>query len=280
MEHILLPSTIEFQETDEKNVANVIITPCQQGYGTTLGNSLRRVLLSSLPGAAVESVKIKGVQHEFSGLDGVQEDMVEVILNLKQLAVKSYSDEPITLSLVKKGKGDVTAVDFEKNSDIEIINTDLKIMTITDDKCQVELEVVIGQGFGHVAVGEKEGKNLDLGTILIDSLYTPIVDVGYRVEMTRVGDVTNYEKLSLKIETNGTITPKEALHQSTKILMDYFALVLESTENGNMTKMKVEETEKEDEEVIAEEEIVEEKPKKKIIKKTTKTIKKKVEEEE
>lgn len=227
MEHILLPSKIEIKDTDEQNLAQVVITPCQQGYGATLGNSLRRVLLSSLPGAAVESVKIKGVNHEFSAIEGVQEDVVQIILNLKQLAVKSFSDEKITLSLTKKGEGDILASDFEKNSDIEIVNSDLKIMTVTDSKKEVEMEITIGKGAGYVPVNEKDSSSLDLGTILIDSLYTPIVDVGYRVENTRVGDVTNYEKLTLNIETNGTVTPKEALHQATKILMDYFALVLD-----------------------------------------------------
>ncbi|MBT4120756.1 MAG: DNA-directed RNA polymerase subunit alpha [Candidatus Magasanikbacteria bacterium] len=263
MEHILLPSTIEFQDTDEKNVAKVVITPCQQGYGTTLGNSLRRVLLSSLPGAAVESVKINGTSHEFSAIDGVQEDMVEVILNLKQLAIKCHSDESIVLNLSKKGKGDITAADFEKNSDVEISNPDLKIMTVTDDKKEIDMEVTVGKGSGYVPVSEKDAKSLDLGTILIDSFYTPIIDVGYKVDMTRVGDVTNYEKLTLKVETNGTISPKEALSQSTKILMDYLGLVLEASDSGAAVPKT--------EEVVEEaEEEVEKKPKKKAVKKTTK----------
>jgi len=268
MEHILLPSTIDFQETDEKNVAKVIVTPCQQGYGTTLGNSLRRVLLSSLPGTAVESVKINGVSHEFSAIEDIQEDMVEVILNLKQLAVKSHSDEPVVLSLTKKGKGAVTAAHFDKNSDIEIFNPDLKIMTVTDDKKQIDMEVTVGKGSGYVPVSEKEVRNLDLGTILIDSFYTPIIDVGYRVEMTRVGDVTNYEKLVLKVETNGTVSPREALNQSTKILMDYFTLVLEASEEAPAVSEKVEDVE-------VEEEVVEEKPKKKVVKKVVKKATKK-----
>lgn len=228
MEQILLPTTIEFIDSGEPNVGQVIITPCHQGYGTTLGNSLRRVLLSSLPGAAVESVKIKGVQHEFSAIPGVQEDAVEVLLNLKQLSVRCFSDSPVTLTLTKKGKGVVTAANFEKNSDVEIVNPDLKILTITDDKITLEMEITIGRGRGYVAVEAKDSKNLDLGTILIDSLYTPIRDVGYKVEMTRVGDVTDYEKLILNIETNGTVTPREAVEQATKILMDHLALILES----------------------------------------------------
>lgn len=226
MEQILLPNSISFSATEHPNIGTLEITPCHQGYGTTIGNALRRVLLSSLPGAAVESMKIDGVQHEFSATDGVAEDMVEVGLNLKQLAVKSHVDGQVTLTLHKKKKGDVTAADFEKNADIEIMNPDLKIMTLTEDR-ELNMEVVIGSGRGYVPVSEKETANLDLGTIVIDSLYTPIRDVGYKVENTRVGDVTDYEKLTMTIETNGTITPEEAVKQATKILMDHFALVLD-----------------------------------------------------
>lgn len=233
MEHILLPTTVEFINTDQTNVGKVLITPCQQGYGTTLGNALRRVLLSSLPGAAVESVKINGVQHEFSTVDGVYEDVVQIILNLKQLSVKSYSDSPIVLTLKKKGKGEVLAADFDKNADVEITNPDLKIATITDDKKTLEMEVTINKGRGYVPVEEKDAKGLDLGTILVDSLYTPIRDVGYNVELTRLGDVTDYEKLTLTLETNGTISPKEAVQQSTKILMDHFALILDAAGNSD-----------------------------------------------
>lgn len=247
MEDILLPTTIEFTDGDQPNVGKVVITPCQKGYGTTLGNALRRVLLSSLPGAAIESVKIDGVQHEFSAIEGVQEDVVEIILNLKQVAVRCFSDEPVVLSLTKKGKGDITAADFEKNSDIEIVNPDLKIMTVTDPKKEISMEVVIGKGRGYVPVEAKDSKSMDLGTIAIDSLYTPIRDVGYNVESTRVGDVVDYEKLVLNIETNGTITPKRAIEQSTKILMDHFSLILDIA--GDMSNMETEE-------------VVEEKPKK------------------
>jgi DNA-directed RNA polymerase subunit alpha len=229
MEQILLPTQIEFQDTDRENVGKMIMTPCHQGYGTTLGNALRRVLLSSLPGAAVESIKIQGVQHEFSAIEGVHEDVIQIILNVKQVAVRSHSKSPVTLSLTKKGIGDVKAGDFEKNADVEIVNPDLKLASITDENKTFEMEITIGQGRGYVPVGEKETKNLDLGTIAIDSLYTPIRDVGYNVEMTRVGDVTDYEKLVLMIETNGTISPKDAVSQSTKILMDHFNLISEAT---------------------------------------------------
>lgn len=234
MEHILLPTTIEFSSTDDRNTGVVLMTPCRQGYGTTIGNALRRVLLSSLPGAAVETVKINGVQHEFSSLEGVHEDVVEIILNVKQIAVKSYADQPVVLQLKKKGIGDVTAADFEKNSDIEIVNPELKLATITSDKMSFEMEVTIGRGSGYVPASEKNTKDFDLGTIAIDSLYTPIRDVGYNVENTRVGDVTDYEKLTLTVQTNGTIEPKDAVSQATRILMDHFRLLLAVAEEGEM----------------------------------------------
>ncbi|PIZ95292.1 MAG: DNA-directed RNA polymerase subunit alpha [Candidatus Magasanikbacteria bacterium CG_4_10_14_0_2_um_filter_37_12] len=245
MEQIILPSAIEFFDTDRTNVGEMVISPCHQGYGTTLGNALRRVLLSSLPGAAVESIKIDGVQHEFSAVEGIQEDVVEIILNLKQLAVRSYSDEQVVLTLRKKGAGTVTAADFEKNSDIEIANPELVIANITDSKKEFVMEITIGHGRGYVSTSQKETKNLDIGTIAIDSLYTPIRDVGYKVEMTRVGDVTNFEKLTLTIETNGTITPKEAVTQATQILMQHFALILDNTPEDSKTERstEVEETE-------------------------------------
>jgi len=227
MDHkIHLPTTIDFVTTDRPHVEQVVVTPCSQGYGTTLGNALRRVLLSSLPGAAVESVKIDGVQHEFSAIEGVQEDVIEIILNLRQLAVRVHSDTPVTLTLKKKGKGPVTAKDFDKNADVEIINDDMVIANVTGDKKELVMEVTVARGQGYVPVAQKETKHLDLGTIAIDSLYTPIRDVGYNVEMTRVGDVTNYEKLVLTVETDGTVSPKEAITQATQILMDHFALLL------------------------------------------------------
>lgn len=245
---------IEFLAGENANVGKVVITPCHQGYGTTLGNALRRVLLSSLPGAAVESVKITGVQHEFSAIEGVQEDMIFVILNLKQLAVRCFSEQPVTLSLRKKGKGAVTAKDFEKNADVEIANPDLKILTITGEKTVVDMEIVIGRGRGYKPVEEKNAKNLDLGTILIDSLYTPIRDVGYNVELTRVGDITDYEKLTLNLETNGTIAPREAIQQATKILMDHFALILEATDIGDEEKIIEDKKKEETAEAAGEEE--------------------------
>jgi len=228
-QQIMLPTTIEFNETDHEHTGQIVVTPCHKGYGTTIGNALRRVLLSSLPGAAVETVKIKGAQHEFSSVEGIQEDVVEIILNLKQVAVMSHADAPVTLSLTKKGKGAVKVGDFEKNADIEFANKDLVIANITDDSTELDIEVTIGQGRGYVPAAEKDSRAYDLGTIAIDSLYTPIRDVGYRVENTRVGDVTDFEKLTLTVVTDGTISPKDAVGQATKILMDHFSLLIDLT---------------------------------------------------
>lgn len=226
MEQIFLPTSIEFLETDRPHVGKVVITPCHQGYGTTLGNSLRRVLLSSISGAAVEAIKIEGSQHEFSAVEGVQEDVIEIMLNIKNLAVRSFSDEPVRLSLRKKGKCVVTAADFDKNADIEICSPNLKIATITDDKKEFVMEIIIGKGLGYVPAAQKDSKNLDLGTIVIDSFYSPVKDVGYSIENTRVGDITDYEKLILTVETNGTITPQDALKESTSILINHFNTIL------------------------------------------------------
>ena len=214
MENFLLPSKIEFQPGKTAHTGSLVISPCYHGYGTTLGNALRRVLLSSLPGGAVESFKVKGVSHEFSAVPGVQEDLVEIMLNLKQLSVRVFSDESVKLNLSKKTKGPVTAGDIAKDAGVEIINKDLVICNLTGDK-PLEIEIVVGRGRGYKPVEEKDHQNSELGTIMADSVYSPIKDVGYSVEYTRVGDVTNYEKLTMNIETDGTIAPEEAIAQST-----------------------------------------------------------------
>lgn len=239
MENLLLPSKVEFKEGGAPNMGSVVIMPCYHGYGTTLGNAYRRVLLSSLPGAAVEAFKIKGSQHEFSTIEGIKEDVVEIILNLKQLSVKVYSDEPITLNLSKKGPGAATAADIEANSNVEIINKDLVIANIVNNKT-LEMEIIVGRGRGFKPAEEKDRGNYGLGTIVIDSAYSPVRDIGYDVEYTRVGDITNFERLSINIETDGTISPKEAISQANQILMDHFNLVGEAAavENAPILDME------------------------------------------
>lgn len=231
MENFLLPTRVEFTPGAAAHTGEVVITPCFHGYGTTLGNALRRVLLSSLPGTAVEYFKVDGIQHEFSTVEGVKEDAVEMMLNLKQLAVRVFEPATVVLQLEKKGPGVVTAADFTPNASVEIVNKDLVIATLTKNKT-LRLEVAVGHGRGYKPVEEKKHQNYDLGTMVVDSVYTPVRDVGYRVEYTRVGDITNYEKLVLFIETNGTISPQEAVRQSTQILMDHFSVILEAAQNA------------------------------------------------
>ncbi|MFH2018655.1 MAG: DNA-directed RNA polymerase subunit alpha [bacterium] len=235
MENLLLPSKVEFQAGSEAHTGTVVVSPCYYGYGTTLGNALRRVLLSSLPGGAAEAFKIKGTQHEFSTVEGVKEDIVEISLNLKQLFVKVFSDDPVTLNLTKKGPCEVKAGDIEPNSNVEVINKDLVIATLTSDKT-LEMEIVVGKGRGFKPAEEKERKNYDLGTIVIDSVYTPVRDVGYHVENTRVGDITDFEKLTMNLETNGTIAPYDALKFATQILMDHFNIISQAAEVGGEEK--------------------------------------------
>jgi DNA-directed RNA polymerase subunit alpha len=213
-----------------------------------------------LSGGAVEAFKIKGVQHEFGAIDGVQEDVVEIMLNLKQLAVKVFGDEPVTLNLIKKGPGVVTAGDITKDSNVEVINKDLVICHLTSNK-SIEMEIIVGRGQGFVPVEEKDKKNYPLGTIVTDSIYTPVKDVGYRVEYTRVGDITNYEKLTVNIETNGTISPEDAVHQSVQILIDHFSIILNNVSAPVSAPVTSAPAEENDEEEIVEE--AEEKAKKK-----------------
>lgn len=225
MENLLLPAKIEWQKGEEKNQKVLTIEPCYYGYGQTLGNSLRRVLLSSLPGAAVISVKIKGAEHEFSAIPNVQEDVVEMILNLKRLRIKLHSDEPIKLNLKIKGEKVATAADFDKNAQVEICNPDLIIATLTDKKAELEMEVTVAKGRGYVPTESQDKTQLTVGEIAIDSIFTPVVNVGYKVENTRVGQITDYDKLTMYIETDGTITPEEAYNQAVDILLDHYQVL-------------------------------------------------------
>lgn len=226
MENILLPSSITFQAGSRPNEGVLVIEPCFHGYGTTLGNALRRVLLSSLAGAAVTAVKIKGVNHEFQSIENVKEDALEIILNLKLLRVRVFSDEPVTLKLSVSGERTISAADFEPNADVEIVNPEQHIATLTDTKAKMEMEITLRKGRGYSSTEERTGQVSDLGTIAIDALFSPVRNVGYRVENTRVGEITNYDKLIMTIETDGTITPQEAVQQSAQLLMDHFSLFL------------------------------------------------------
>ncbi len=227
MESLLLPSKIRFAKGERPHEGILTVEPCTQGYGTTIGNAMRRVLLSSLPGAAVTAVKIKGVDHEFSTINGVKEDVLEIILNLKALRLKCHSAEPVKVSLTVKGEKAVTAADFEKNADVEIINKDLLIATLTDKSSSFEMEITVAQGRGFRTTEERLKEKLELGTIAIDALYSPVINVSYKVEATRLGEKTDYDKLILSVETDGTMDPLDACRDSVAILLDHLNLLKE-----------------------------------------------------
>ncbi len=222
------------------NTAVFIIEPLYPGYGITLGSALRRVLLSSLPGAAVTEVKVKGATHEFTTLPGVKEDLVNIILNLKSLRLKLFSDKPARLILKAKGKREVTASDIKKSADVEIVNPNLYIATLSDKSAELEMEMKVEKGRGYWPVEAREDRRLEVGTIAVDALYTPVVKVSHKIERTRVGKITNLDKLILEITTDGTITPQEALEQAAQILVDQFSLFLATRKSKTTPRKKVE----------------------------------------
>ncbi|MEK7154309.1 MAG: DNA-directed RNA polymerase subunit alpha [Patescibacteria group bacterium] len=201
------------------------ISPLAPGYGMTIGNTLRRVLISSLEGAAVTSAKIKGVDHEFSAVSGILEDVIEIILNLKKIRFKLYKNEPVTLTLASKGEGKITAGDIKTTSDVEIINKDQYIATITDKKAVLDMELTVENGVGYVPVEQRQKEKLSIGEIAIDGIFTPIKNVNFTVENIRVGQRTDYNKVLMDIETDGSINPEEALKRASHILIDHFTVV-------------------------------------------------------
>ncbi len=216
----------ELKETTATgNTATFAVEPLHPGYGMTLGNSMRRVLLSSLAGAAVTAVKIEGASHEFTALKGVSEDIIEVILNLKQLRLRYTGDEPVHITLSKTGSGPVTAGDIKADSEVEVVNKDLVIAHLDGAKAKLEMEIRVEQGRGYVPVENRPGEKLPVGMIAVDALYTPIRRVRYSVENTRVGQMTDLDKLVLEVETDGTITPKDAVTQAAEILVGHFQVI-------------------------------------------------------
>lgn len=212
------------QAEGEENQATFILEPLSPGYGVTIGNSLRRVLLSSLSGAAISSVRIDGVTHEFSTIPGVKEDVVELILNLKGLRIKLNGDEPTTIILEAKKSGEITAKDFKTNPLVEIVDPDFHIATL-DKNGKLFLEAYIERGRGYIPTEMKKEQKMPLGTVAIDSIFTPVKKVRYDVENTRVGRMTNFDKLTLEITTDGTISPVEAMEQSARVLVEHFGLI-------------------------------------------------------
>jgi len=277
MPQIALPNNITFKKGETKNKGIVTVEPCFPGYGITIGNALRRVLLSSLGGAAVSGVKIEGVDHEFMTLQHVKEDVLEVLLNVKKLRCKVHTDEPVKLILEAHGEKTVTAKDIKKNSDVEVANEDLEIANITDMAGSLKMEISIKRGIGYETIDNREKQSKDIGYIDIDSIYSPIQEVGIDLQNIRVGNMTNWEKLVLNITTDGTITPEEAFNKAVEILISQFKSLINYVDADELEEKlakeaaakeeeeKTEESSDEKDEKTAkeEEEEVEEKPKKK-----------------
>lgn len=225
MEEFLYPTKIELTYGTTPNEAVLTAEPFFHGYGTTVGNALRRVLLSSLSGAAITAVKIKGAQHEFSTVPNVKEDVLEIILNLKMVRLKSFAEGPTKVSLHVKGEKVVTASDITPSSDIEVMSPKAVIATLTDKNAELEMEFTVEKGRGYVPTEERGKEKMELGTIAVDALFSPVVAVGFRVEDVRVGEITNYDRLVMTIETDGTITPREAAEESARVLINHLNLM-------------------------------------------------------
>ena len=210
-----------------------VIEPLERGYGTTLGNSLRRVLLSSLPGTAVTSIRIAGVQHEFSTIPGVKEDVTEIVLNIKRIIARLHSDEPKTVYIEASGECEVTAGDIKADSEVEILNPELHLATLGPD-ASLSIELTIDHGRGYVQADKNKGSQQVIGTIPVDSIYTPVLKVNYAVENTRVGNQTDFDKLTLEVWTDKTISPRDAVSLGAKILVDHFTLFTDLSDSiGN-----------------------------------------------
>ena len=251
MHNISLPQKIEFKPGERENEKVATIEPCYPGYGITIGNSLRRVLLSSLYGAAVVGVKIKGADHEFMSLPHVKEDVLQIILNLKKLRLKVFSDEIIKLELEVHGEKQAKAGDITPNSQVQIANPDLVIANITDMAGNLSMEIYVSKGKGYESVESREKKNTEIGYIEIDSIFSPVLNVGINIENVRVGKMTNWEKLVLTILTDGTIEPEQAFNESTKILIAQFNSLLKE-EALEAPKEEAAETAEAEEEVTEE----------------------------
>ncbi len=211
----------------KKNQAAFEVEGLYPGYGVTIGNALRRVLLSSLEGAAVTEVKIKGVSHEFSTIPGVLEDTIMLLLNIKNLRFKIFEGEMQNAQLKVKGDGKVTGADFKCPSQMKVANPDLHIATITDKKTELDIEILVEKGIGYVPKDQRKSKKTEIGAIAVDAIYTPIRNTNFQVENMRVGDRTDFDKLTLEIETDGTITPEEAFFEACDILIKHFNIIFE-----------------------------------------------------
>ena len=239
--------------SEDKKYGKFVVEPLERGYGITLGNSLRRIMLSSLPGAAVSQVKIEGVLHEFSSIPGVKEDVTEIIMNIKSLAIKNNNEtnEPKTAYIEYEGEGVVRASDIQADQDIEILNPDLVIATLSGGKeSKLYMELTITKGRGYVSAEKNKSEDLPIGVIAIDSIYTPVERVNMSVANTRVGQVTDFDKLTLDVYTNGTLAPDEAVSLAAKVLSEHLSLFIDLSENAKTAEVMVEKEDDEKEKVL------------------------------
>lgn len=238
--------------SEDKKYGKFVVEPLERGYGITLGNSLRRIMLSSLPGAAVSQVKIEGVLHEFSSIPGVKEDVTEIIMNIKSLAIKNNSEtnEAKTAYIEYEGEGVVRASDIQVDQDIEILNPDLVIATLSGKDTKLYMELTITKGRGYVSADKNKREDLPIGVIAIDSIYTPVERVNVTVQNTRVGQITDYDKLTLDVHTNGTLVPDEAVSLAAKVLSEHLSLFINLSENAKNAEVMVEKEDDEKEKVL------------------------------
>jgi DNA-directed RNA polymerase subunit alpha len=239
--------------SEDKKYGKFVVEPLERGYGTTLGNSLRRIMLSSLPGSAVSQVKIDGVLHEFSSIAGVKEDVTEIIMNVKSLAIKNNSDtnEPKTAYIEFEGEGVITAADIQADADIEILNPEQVIATLSggaDSKFYMELTITNGRGY--VSADKNKNDDLPIGVIAVDSIYTPVERVNMAVENTRVGQKIDYDKLTLEVYTNGTLNPDDAVSLAAKVLSEHLNLFIDLSEISQNAEIMVEKENNEKEKVL------------------------------
>ena len=239
--------------SDDKKYGRFVVEPLERGYGTTLGNSLRRIMLSSLPGSAISQVKIDGVLHEFSSIPGVKEDVTEIIMNLKSLAIKntSESDEPKTAYIEFEGEGVVTGADIQCDSDIEIVNPEQVIATLSGGKdSKLYMELTITKGRGYVSSDKNKTEDMPIGVLPIDSIYTPVERVNLSIENTRVGQITDYDKLTLDVYTNGTLEPDEAVSLAAKVLSEHLKLFIDLSDEASIAEVLVEKDDKGKEKIL------------------------------
>jgi len=221
--------TLAGVDEHSKTSATFVVEPLHKGYGMTLGNSLRRVLLSSIEGAAITAFRIEGVSHEFTTVKGVKEDVVDIMLNLKNISVRSHSDEPVELRLEKKGAGPVTAADIKTTADVDIIDTKAVICTIDDPKTSITIDLVVETGRGYRTIEESGAKRAHSDMIALDAFFSPVRRVRYKVENTRVGQTTDLDKLLLSVDTNGSLSPKDAFEEAAAILINQYTALAGAT---------------------------------------------------